>query len=147
MANAGHEGQRVLVIDDDPLMQRLFSNILQHLGCQVLVASTGEQGIELALQHLPQLIILDYVMPDMDGLDTLKVLKGREETSRIPVLIATGFLDAAANDQFLIAGAAACLSKPFEAGALMRLVEKLLPAVPPQTGSAVVGDSENPHAL
>ncbi len=123
----GPEGRGALVIDDDVVMRRLFENILRHIGCQVLTAQSGREGIDLAVRHLPQLIILDYVMPDMDGLAVLKELKSLAETGTIPVLMATGYLDAGATAQFLAAGAAACLAKPFEARQLEALVEKLLP--------------------
>lgn len=127
MGTTGIEGRVILVIDDDMVMRRLFENILHHIGCPVLVAQSGTEGTELAIRNLPQLIILDYVMPDMDGLEVLKELKSRPETRNIPVLMATGYLDASASAQFLAAGAAACLAKPFEARQLEALVEKLLP--------------------
>ena len=146
MAAKGHEGQKVLVIDDDPVMHRLFTNILQHVGYEVLLAGTGEQGLQMALERIPQLIILDYVMPDMDGLGTLKQLKAREETSRIPVLIATGYLDAASNQQFLDAGATACTAKPFEPLSLVALVERLVPGTTPSVGPAMMEDPAGPKA-
>ncbi len=126
MGNTGHAGLKVLIIDDDPVIHRLFSSILEHLGCQPIVAGTGAEGIQLARDHLPQLIILDYVMPDMDGLNTLSILKEREETKAIPVLMATGHLDDEACAKFIAAGAAECLAKPFEASAATAMIQKLI---------------------
>ncbi|HEY5913353.1 MAG TPA: response regulator [Verrucomicrobiae bacterium] len=137
MGTEGHDGQKVLVIDDDPVMHRLFQNILHHASYEVVVASTGVEGIQLAEREAPLLVILDYVMPDMDGLDTLKELKKRQATKGIPVLIATGFLDAMVNEQFLAAGAAACLSKPFSAPVLLDLVQKLVVPLAPSNGCSV----------
>lgn len=125
METSEHQKPRLLVIDDDPLMHRLFSSVLQRLGYEVLIATSGRAGIQMAAEHLPQLIILDYVMPDMDGMDTLKELKSLEQTRSIPVLMATGYLDAASNERFLAAGAAGCVGKPFEAATLIQLVQKL----------------------
>ena len=108
MGTVGHTGQKVLVIDDDPVMHRLFGNILHQVGYTVMVANCGLTGLDLAEHDQPQIIILDYVMPDMDGLETLKELKSRESTRSIPVLIATGYLDAPSSEKFMTAGAAAC---------------------------------------
>ncbi len=130
MATTGQPGRGVLVIDDDPIIRRLLDSILRHLGYEVLSAESGREGIELAVGHQPQLIILDYVMPDMDGLQVLKDLKKRPETSAIPVLMATGYLDPASSAQFVEAGAAACLAKPFDAHQLEAVVNKLVPKAP-----------------
>ncbi len=134
MGTEGHDGQKVLVIDDDPVMHRLFQNILQHANHEVLVASCGKEGLEIAEREKPSLIILDYVMPDMDGLDTLKELRRRETTKGIPVLVATGFLDVSVNELFLASGAVACLPKPFAAPALLELVQKIVPSVASSSG-------------
>lgn len=126
METAGNEGRKILVIDDDSVMQRLFSTVLHRAGHDVLIAQSGLAGIEVARREHPHLIILDYVMPDMDGLETLKELKGDDATKSIPVMIATGYLDAPTSQQFLTAGAAACLPKPFEPAALLNVVDKLI---------------------
>ena len=105
MGTVGHKGQKVLVIDDDPVMHRLFGNILHQVGYTVMVANCGLTGLDLAEHDQPQIIILDYVMPDMDGLETLKELKSRESTRSIPVLIATGYLDAPSSEKFMTAAA------------------------------------------
>lgn len=136
MGTSEHERPRLLVIDDDPVMHRLFGNLLHQLGFEVLIANSGLAGLQMAAQHLPKLILLDYVMPDMDGLDTLKELKSSEKARNIPVLIVTGYLDPASSEQFMAAGAAACLAKPFEANVLGDLVKKLVAPAAPTPGSA-----------
>ncbi len=106
-------------------MHRLFSNVLQRLGYEVLIATSGRAGIQMAAEHPPQLIILDYVMSDMDGMGTLKELKSLQWARSIPVVMATGYLDPASNERFLAAGAAGCVAKPFDAATLTQLVQKL----------------------
>ncbi len=142
MGSTGHTGHKVLVVDDDLVMRRLFENLLHHIGCEPFIAQSGLEGIDLAVRHLPQLIILDYVMPDMDGLEVLKELKARAETKGIPVLMVTGYLDASSTAQFLSAGAAACLPKPFEPHQLETVVQKLLPTGHPVGNST--GGKEPP---
>ncbi len=144
MGTTGREGRLTLVVDDDVVMRRLFENILRHVDCPVLIAQSGVEGIDLASRHHPRLIILDYVMPDMDGLEVLKELKSRAETQNIPVLMATGYLNAEANAQFLAAGAAACLAKPFEASQLETLVGKLLSTTSATSNGAVLDSAPGP---
>ncbi len=116
------------MIDDDPVMLHLFKNVLHHGGYEVLIAENGLKGIELAASEMPVLIVLDYVMPDLDGLETLKRLKSRESTRDIPVVMLTGHLDDKTSTQFIAARASACFPKPFDPAALLSLVQKLIPA-------------------
>jgi len=75
-----------LVIDDDPEALELYETLLKHEGYDVLKASDGEQGLELARRENPDLVILDVVMPGMDGLEVCRVLR-RE--SHVPIIMVT----------------------------------------------------------
>lgn len=83
--------KKILIIDDD----RIFSKVLRdglstHKDkYSVVVASDGEEGIEMARKEKPDLIVLDVVMPKLDGIGALKILKSEDELSNIPVLIST----------------------------------------------------------
>ncbi len=80
---------QVLVIDDDETVRELMRNHLQRLGYEVLLASSGAIGLNMANQHLPDAIILDVMMPDMDGWAVLSALKADSELNHIPVIMAS----------------------------------------------------------
>lgn len=79
---------KVLVMDDSESLLELYRNILGEMGCEVLTTSLGEEGIRLAREHVPDCVMLDIMMSDMDGLDVLQELA--EFDSTIPVVVVTG---------------------------------------------------------
>jgi DNA-binding response OmpR family regulator len=80
---------KVLIIDDSPFMTQMFSLRLHHEGFETLIAGSGEEGLKIAANEHPELILLDIAMPGMIGWDVLKGLKGGNDTKDIPVLILT----------------------------------------------------------
>jgi DNA-binding response OmpR family regulator len=83
--------KHILIIDDDVSLQRLLHIRLSQLHkYQVSLATTGLQGLELALKLAPNLILLDWMLPDISGPDILEQLKRSPETSHVPVLMLTG---------------------------------------------------------
>lgn len=83
----------ILVIDDDPLLGRALTDRLTQEGYAVKTAVNGRDGLALALDIQPQLILLDYQMPDMNGLDVLKALRADERGKRTEVVFATNTYD------------------------------------------------------
>src|SRR5438309_6707813 len=81
--------QKVLVVDDDPLTGRVLHRYLERAGYQMISANNGREAIKLARRELPQLILLDVMMPDMDGWTVLKRLHKTEATKAIPVIMLT----------------------------------------------------------
>jgi len=79
----------ILVIEDEPTLQKTLQEILTQEGFIVLSASDGELGLELALKHKPDLILLDLILPKKDGFEVLKELKADEITREIPIVILT----------------------------------------------------------
>lgn len=116
--------QTVLVIDDDDDARELTARTLRAEGCHVLEAAGGDDGLRIAREQLPDLIVLDLVMPGMDGWEVLSVLKDNEETCDIPVILQS-MLDAHA--QALEHGAAGFLSKPVDKRRLAGMLELLAP--------------------
>lgn len=103
-----------LIVDDDIWMQRILSKSLQSYGFKkTLLASNGFDGIALAVEHLPNLIILDIMMPDLTGLQTLKVLKAIKATKPIPVLMVSALSDAENLGLAVRYGSSGFISKPF----------------------------------
>jgi len=78
---------KLLIIEDDPYMQRMYQRLFAHQNYEVLVASDGEHVLELARKTKPGLILLDILLPGISGLEILQKLKQQEDTKSIPVLI------------------------------------------------------------
>ena len=76
-----------MIVEDDPLLTKVYSTRLKADGHQVLTASDGEKGLALAKKELPQVILLDIMMPKVSGLEVLGSLKKTPQTAEIPVLV------------------------------------------------------------
>src|SRR5215467_5818634 len=81
--------ERVLIVDDDPDIQRLVSYNLSQAGFQVSTALSGRLALESVQEHPPDLIILDVMLPDIDGLEVCRSLRQRDNSRRIPVIMLT----------------------------------------------------------
>ncbi|NKB88393.1 MAG: response regulator [Acidobacteria bacterium] len=116
-------GRLVLIIDDNQDCQTLIRHFAEETGCRALICDSGADGIELARRHRPDLILLDLMMPDMDGWEVLRRLKSEVPISRIPVaVVSIVATDNAAN----LKTAAAVLDKPFERAELFDMLHRLL---------------------
>jgi CheY-like chemotaxis protein len=80
---------RVLVVDDDPKAVELLAVRLRDLASTVLTAGGGQEAIDTARRELPDLIVLDLMMPDVNGFDVVEALKTNPDTARIPILVVT----------------------------------------------------------
>ncbi len=80
---------RVLIVDDSPTETYKISQLLSKHGYEVLTAESGEKGIELARAEMPDVVLMDIVMPGMNGFQATRQLTGDERTSGIPVIIVT----------------------------------------------------------
>lgn len=85
--------KRILVVDDDPLIIRMYEYKLKHDGYDVHLAFDGEKAIILAKKEKPDIILLDLMMPKMNGVETLKFLKKENDTKDIPVIVLTNLGD------------------------------------------------------
>ncbi|AGY60696.1 response regulator transcription factor [Gloeobacter kilaueensis] len=117
---------RVLVIDDDPAILELIAFNLQMSGYEVVEAPDGIKGQALALQLLPDLIVLDLMLPQVDGLTICQRLRRDERTSEIPVLMLTALGQVKDKVSGFNAGADDYLTKPFELEELLARVRALL---------------------
>lgn len=112
----------VLVIDDDPRSCELVDAMLTDVGFEVRSAYDGASGIELARTAQPAAIILDMMMPGMDGIDTLRRLKQDPVLRQIPVVTITAAPHLQYHEHAFQAGAASFVAKPFEAESLIDMV-------------------------
>ncbi|MCX7927374.1 MAG: response regulator [Candidatus Omnitrophica bacterium] len=118
---------KVLVIDDEPNIVRLVKARLNANGYEVISASNGKEGLEIARQQLPDLILLDIMMPQMNGEKTLIELKKDIRTQKIPVIMLTAKQDA---DDIVRCihdlGASDYVVKPFVAGEFLRKINTVV---------------------
>ncbi|KPK75943.1 MAG: hypothetical protein AMJ79_09060 [Phycisphaerae bacterium SM23_30] len=122
--------KKVLVVDDEVHILHVVSLKLRNAGYQVITAQDGREALELAQVEAPDLIITDYQMPYLSGLELCQKLQRLPATRQIPALMLTarGFaLDAQAMDA---AGITLCLHKPFSPREILQAVDEILHAVP-----------------
>jgi CheY-like chemotaxis protein len=107
--------KHVLVIDDNDHIQQIVQAALQRLtNWTVSVASSAREGIAKAEAERPDVILMDYMMPEMNGVDCLKQLRSRPETENIPVLFLTAYQSLVEPRRFQAMGAAGAIAKPFD---------------------------------
>jgi signal transduction histidine kinase/CheY-like chemotaxis protein len=132
----------VLVIDDEPDARVLMSNLIEEAGCRVMVASSGEQGLQMARDFHPDAITLDLMMPTMDGWAVLKELESDPRLRDIPVVV----VSVEAHEQRgLVLGVVGMLQKPVERDALMEVLKNIVH--PPARVVLVVDDNEDDRRL
>lgn len=119
--------KRLVYIEDEPEMIDLVRLILGRRGFDVIGANGGREGLDMVRQQLPDLVLLDLMMPDMDGWDVYQQMKAEENTREIPVIVVTA--KAQSIDKVLglhIAKVDDYISKPFSPQELVESVEKVL---------------------
>lgn len=83
---------KILIIDDEPLNIEVIINGLLEKNYNLLIASNGSEGCKIAIQNQPNLIIMDWDMPDLSGIEAIKILKQNPQTTKIPIIMATGVM-------------------------------------------------------
>jgi len=115
-----------LIIEDNADNMELISFILEGSGYRTLKAGTGQQGFDLALAARPDFIILDIQLPDMNGLDVLKKIRGSEADGSIPVIAMTSYAMAGDREQLLAAGCTGYIEKPIDPGKVIRQIRQII---------------------
>ena len=123
-------GARVLIVDDDPVMRRLTTRALQNDGYVLTEATNGREALEVMRRETPDLVILDFVMPELDGLDVLRALRANPATVSLPVLMLTSQSDEGSTRAGFDAGATDYLTKPFSSPQLSARVRACLTRAP-----------------
>jgi CheY-like chemotaxis protein len=113
----------VLIVDDEPFFRKLLSDLFGQKQCRVVTAATGEEAMKQAIHLRPDVIILDFHMPGLDGVATCKILKANQATSRIPVVILTAEESVELNQMAFEAGAKATVLKAMSHDRLMNIVD------------------------
>ena len=102
--------EKILVVDDDEVIQEVLSQFLKKEGFEVILASSGEEALELADRENPQLILLDMVMPGIGGILTCKKLKSQKSTQITPIIVVSALEESW--EQAIEAGADEFVHKP-----------------------------------
>lgn len=121
--------RRVLMVDDEPDIRRIGQLSLQRVGgLEVLLAASGDEALELAARERPDVVLLDVMMPLVDGPTTLARLRARPETAAIPVIFMTAKVLPHEVQRFRELGAAGVIAKPFDPMTLPSEVKRILGA-------------------
>ena len=119
---------KILIVDDAALMRRVLQHILQKAGYQVISAVNGRECLEKVETEKPDLVIMDRVMPEMDGLEALRTLRANSVTFSLPIIIASAGQEAEDIAEMKAAGADGYVSKPFQPAQLLAAVQQRLTA-------------------
>jgi DNA-binding response OmpR family regulator len=123
MANAA---KRILVCDDDPVILRLLQVNLELEGYDVITGRNGEEAVTLAEETTPDLVILDIMMPRLDGYQACKQIKNNNSTKDTPVIFLSAKAQQSDIDKGKEFGVSAYLTKPFDPNELLSIVDRLL---------------------
>jgi two-component system cell cycle response regulator DivK len=102
----------ILIVDDNEMNVKLARDVLRFAGFRTLEAGTGGEGVSLALEHVPDVVLMDIRLPDMDGTTAVRQLKDNARTAEIPVVALTSFAMKGDRERFLAEGFDGYLEKP-----------------------------------
>lgn len=119
--------KRILVIDDEDGIREIIQICLEAVaGWQVLTAASGSEGLASAVLTLPDAILLDVMMPDMDGPTTFRQLRANAVTEQIPTILLTAKAKISEQQQFIDLGVTGVITKPFKARDLVAQMREIL---------------------
>jgi two-component system, cell cycle response regulator DivK len=116
--------EQILVVEDNATSMKLFREVLAATGYRTVGANTGREALELALEHEPDLVLMDIQLPDLDGLEALKCLRSDGRTAGVPVLAVTAQAMHGDRERFLAAGFDGYISKPVDVIQLLETVRQ-----------------------
>jgi two-component system, cell cycle response regulator DivK len=119
---------RILIMEDDPHQSRLMRRLLEHAGYEVTVADDGETGLRLAMASVPDLVLLDMGLPDLDGQTVAGLLKGSSILAHVPVVAVTAWPQDVAAQMAKAYGCDGYLSKPISARRFAEQISEYLPS-------------------
>lgn len=117
--------KKILFVDDEPDQVLLIQTRLEHHGFEVITAEDGETGLRLAVEQKPDLVIVDLLIPRLDGLEICRRLKQDPQTEKIPVALFTASATRDLDELCRTVGFAAYLRKPYDAAELVGVIKKL----------------------
>lgn len=118
--------KKVLVVDDVPMQLEAIASTLEKAGMNVIRAKDGEEAIACIDRQLPDLVLLDVVMPRMNGFEVVRELRDREQTKKLPIVICSTKNTEVDKVWGMDMGADAYITKPFDSEQLVSIVQRLL---------------------
>jgi CheY-like chemotaxis protein len=123
---AGNLKKKILLVDDEYFLLEILKDRLEFHGYATVTASDGKEGVAVAKAEKPDLIFMDVMMPEMDGLEATKILKACDETKKIPIVCLSALGRESDIESAKEAGADDYMVKPFQAQALLEKIEQYL---------------------
>lgn len=114
----------ILIVEDEPQNRKLFRDVLQFKGYAVIEATDGQQGVEMAREFQPDLILMDMNLPVMGGLDATAILNSTSATRHIPIIAITAYAMPGDKERILEAGCRGYISKPIHVTDLLEQVAR-----------------------
>jgi len=115
--------ETVLIVEDNERSMKLFRDVLEVRGYLTLEATTGAKALDLATRHLPDVVLMDVQLPDVDGVEALRRIRTDARTAFLPVVAVTAQAMDGDRERFLRAGFDAYLSKPVDIAELLDVVK------------------------
>ncbi len=122
----GRMGKTVLIVEDNDLNMKLFHDLLEAHGIDTIETKDGNNVLDLAREHKPDLILMDIQLPEVSGLDVTKWLKDDEELKKIPVVAVTAFAMKGDEQKIREGGCEDYISKPISVGRFLEVVDHYL---------------------
>jgi len=122
--------KKVLIVEDNELNMKLFHDLLEAQGYEILQTREGLQALSIAREHRPDLILMDIQLPEISGLEVTKWLKEDDDLSHIPVVAVTAFAMKGDEERIREGGCEAYISKPISVVHFLETIKRLLDKVP-----------------
>ena len=116
----------ILIVEDNDKNRKLVRDVLTFKGYEIIEAETGEEGVRLAQERRPRLVLMDIRLPGIDGIEALRQLRAEEATREIPIMAMTASVMTADRQKITDAGFDAFQSKPLKVSDFVAAVERLL---------------------
>ena len=130
MTNTSATKKTILIVEDNDKNMKLARDILQVKGYATLEAVTGEEGVRIALETIPDLVLMDIQLPGINGIEALKLLRADSRTHAIPIIAFTASVTPSDRSQVTAAGFNAFLSKPLDLKEFVATIKRLVDGAP-----------------
>jgi two-component system cell cycle response regulator DivK len=115
-------GKTILIVEDEPKNMKLLRDLLQRFGYEIIEALDGEQGVKMAGEEIPDLILMDIMMPKMDGLEATRIIKADAKTRHIPIIALTSYAMKGDRERTIASGCNGYIAKPIDIQEVIKTV-------------------------
>ncbi|MBW2650713.1 MAG: response regulator [Deltaproteobacteria bacterium] len=117
--------KRVLVVEDNKNNMRLLVKLLNKHGYETIKAETGEEGVQLAIEEKPDLILMDIKLPGIDGMEATKRIRASESNGKVPIIAITSYAMAGDRERYLKEGFTGYIEKPIDPYKIIKEIEEI----------------------